>query len=139
MMNIKYPNVRWTCKLCGNCCGDMPGRERKILLTEKDLKRIKVSSLVTDNSFFKKNMLENGPYKYEMVKTNGNCIFLSSKRCSIYQNRPMICRFYPFTLIEDKGYIFDVDHSCQGIGKGITIDEKYFKKLIEEAFNTWYS
>ena len=29
---------------------------------------------------------------------DGNCIFLENNRCRVYQNRPHICRTYPFML-----------------------------------------
>ena len=29
---------------------------------------------------------------------DGNCIFLKNNRCRVYQNRPHICRTYPFML-----------------------------------------
>lgn len=32
------------------------------------------------------------------TKPDGSCIFLENKRCKIYDNRPMICRVYPYML-----------------------------------------
>ncbi len=34
------------------------------------------------------------------LKTNpdGSCVFLKNKRCKIYENRPSICRVYPYML-----------------------------------------
>ena len=74
-----------------------------------------------------------GLYNYEMVKKDGCCIFLSGNKCTIYVNRPLICRFYPLTLFDADGYVFDVDRSCRGIGEGKVIDKSYFENLIKEA------
>lgn len=37
------------------------------------------------------------------LKTNpdGSCIFLENKRCKIYENRPSICRVYPYMLHQE--------------------------------------
>jgi Fe-S-cluster containining protein len=32
------------------------------------------------------------------TKPDGSCIFLQNKRCKIYENRPSICRVYPYML-----------------------------------------
>lgn len=77
-----------------------------------------------------------GVYKYEMVKKDGCCIFLSGNRCIIYGNRPVICRFYPFTMFEADWYMFDVDRACEGVGLGEFVDESCFKELIREAERT---
>jgi Fe-S-cluster containining protein len=71
-----------------------------------------------------------------MVKMDGHCIFLLGNRCTIYDNRPLICRFYPFTMSEVDDYLFDADRGCEGVGKGSIIDERYFKKLVYEARRT---
>ncbi len=75
----------------------------------------------------------NGPYKYQMILENGSCIFLSRNRCTIYNRRPLICRFYPFSMVEDGGYIFEVDADCPGVGLGKCATKKVFTKLVEEA------
>jgi Fe-S-cluster containining protein len=39
------------------------------------------------------------PYVFQMKKTvDGSCVFLRNGLCSIYEARPLICRFYPFQL-----------------------------------------
>jgi len=101
-----------------------------ILLTDHDVKRIKEEG-VRENFFSKMNPI--GSYKYKIKQEGGLCIFLSDNRCKIYKSRPLICRFYPFTMIEDDRYIFMVDTACPGIGKGKMVTKKALVKLIEEA------
>ena len=83
------------------------------------------------NRFYTKNSVSYGPYKYEMVKKNGRCVFLSGKKCTIYENRPLICRFYPFTMFRDDEYVFEADQDCQGIGIGEVVDERYLRELVQ--------
>lgn len=60
---------------------------------------------------------------------DGSCIFLdpSSKKCMIYENRPGLCRTYPFYIDED-GFS---DCECDGIGKVQKTDENLINELIE--------
>lgn len=43
-----------------------------------------------------------------------HCMFLSENRCTIYENRPWICRTYPFMLDDDELAV----HPCSGIQTG---------------------
>jgi len=73
------------------------------------------------------------PYSYQIKKTeNGKCIFLRDKACSIYEFRPLICRFYPFRLYLKKDvYVFNYTDECPGIGKGEILKKVFFKKLFD--------
>lgn len=83
--------------------------------------------------FYRENKTTNRFYIYEMLKSNGSCIFLSGNSCTIYGNRPLICRFYPFTMFEENGYFFGIDKACKGVGLGEVIDKRLISKLIEQA------
>jgi Fe-S-cluster containining protein len=133
MTKLEYPQVRWRCLLCSRCCRDQPGRERKILLTDHDVKRIVGSGAGGD---FYDQAEPNGPYKYQMKLVGGHCVFLLNDRCTIYEARPLVCRFYPFTMIEQEGYIFQVDYACPGLGSGRVVTKKDLVKLLEEAKNS---
>jgi Fe-S-cluster containining protein len=80
-----------------------------------------------------------------MKKTkDAKCVFLKDKVCSIYQIRPMICRFYPFQLnMRNNSYTFTYTNECKGIGKGLYIKKNYFErlftifsKIVREEFKT---
>jgi Fe-S-cluster containining protein len=58
-------------------------------------------------------------------KPDGDCIFLDSGRCTIYEARPFICRTYPFYLDEGR-----VGHGeCDGLGCG---DRQYTHAMAHE-------
>jgi len=95
--------VGFECDLCARCC-TREFNDHVFLLTA-DTKRVKDIS---------PDSLEPAPY-YELcdqhgrfyvsgyalkAKEDGSCIFLdnNSKRCSIYDKRPTICRLYPYML-----------------------------------------
>jgi Fe-S-cluster containining protein len=66
-------------------------------------------------------------------KENGDCIFFSQSKCSVYDARPIQCRSYPFlpltdfTPVESSSWWREEKKHCPGIGKG----RFYSKRQIE--------
>ncbi len=135
-MDFTYPNnLTFSCNRCGICCGDTKQKTRHILLLESEAKRIaaKTSHRITD---FSTEIQDRTPYKFEMKKTDGKCVFLKENQCCIYIDRPLICMFYPFELKFDEEkqmHVFDFTSECPAIGQGNNICEKDFEKLFELA------
>jgi len=76
------------------------------------------------------------PYVYRMKKTeDGKCMFLKDSRCSIYNIRPLICRFYPFQLktVGSNELVFAYTNKCPGIGKGPRLKRSFFEKLFKKS------
>jgi Fe-S-cluster containining protein len=77
------------------------------------------------------------PYVYGMRKTRGEgkCIFLKGAGCSIYEIRPLVCRFYPFKLVTLKNgkHWFSSTRECPGIGRGERLERVYFENLFRRA------
>ncbi|MCW4005634.1 MAG: YkgJ family cysteine cluster protein [Candidatus Bathyarchaeota archaeon] len=140
-MAFRYPeNLRFTCTRCGLCCGDTPTKTRHILLLPSDVRRISQSTKQPLNSFAHR-ITGKTPYLYEMHKQNsGKCLFLKENQCSIYQNRPLICRFYPFELKTDENQtpVFTATNECPSISSAdpmqeTVLDAKYFERLLALA------
>ncbi len=129
-------NIKFECIRCGLCCGDTKQKARHIFILNAEAKKIAAhtSRRIPDFSSEIKDKL---PYVYEMKKTNeGKCVYLKNNRCSIYLQRPLICRFYPFELKfdEDKGlHNFDFTLECPGINQGKVFHKKDFKNLFKLA------
>lgn len=81
---------KFICRRCGNCC------KLRVRLSKEDIKRITKSG--------NKNFVEDGVW---LKRVNGWCKFLEIKngkaRCTIYNYRPKICRWWPL-----KKYVCDV-------------------------------
>ena len=132
---VQYPaHLRWRCVRCTRSCRDLPGRTRNILLAQSDIKRITGSTKLTAKEF---SVSSRGlfPYVRKMRKLGGRCVFLKDSRCSIYEARPLICRFYPFSLHHARNNAFEIgfDLSCSGMDKGPYRDERFFRDLVELA------
>jgi hypothetical protein len=136
-MRCQYPeNLRFTCLKCGLCCGDTAHKKRHILLLRIEAERIAAWTGQPISSFAKEAQ-QNAPYVFEMKKSreSGKCVFLRSETCTIYSQRPIICRFYPFEMRElEKGIsVFRHTDECPGIGEGDILVGDYFKKLCRLA------
>ena len=134
-MSFEYPKcVRFRCERCALCCGDTKDKVRSILLLKIEADRISKKTLMDLDKFAEK--IEGfEPYIYQMRKTeDGKCVFLKDDSCSIYQIRPLICRFYPFQLknLGNNRYAFIYTDECSGIGKGSQLKRDFFEILFGE-------
>lgn len=129
-----YPNVRWRCIRCATCCKDRGSHQRRIVLLEGEVEEICRHTCWQREDFAKPTGYE--PYVASMRKINGRCVFLDGNSCSIYEIRPLVCRFYPFWLTrEDSIYMFRVTAECPGIGKGEIVRQEHFLSLIRAAMD----
>jgi Fe-S-cluster containining protein len=134
-VSFKYPHgVRFECLRCATCCGDTSIHARHILLLEQEVQCIAKATFRFVEGFAGR-IEGHEPYVYEMKKTaeDGKCVFLKSKSCTIYEHRPVICRFYPFEFRSTKNGVpeFCATDECLGIGKGARLlKEGYFEVLV---------
>lgn len=133
-MEYEFPaDVSFVCEKCARCCGDTEDTVRHVLLLQTEAERIsEVTGKEIDAFAFEVYGFE--PYVYELNKTEteDKCSFLVNDRCTIYDVRPVVCRFYPFELINlgnDK-YLFSFTNKCHGIGKGTKLEVAFFERLF---------
>ena len=140
-VQFDYPdNVCFDCSKCGLCCGDTILKKRCVLLLRSDAQKIVEHTNQSVNKFARKIYGKN-PYIFEM-RTDGKCIFLKDNQCTIYAQRPLICKFYPveLTTAETGKYVFRVTSECPGVcclcdrKNSTQISEAYFKALLDLAY-----
>ncbi len=133
-MDLVLPrNTRFECQRCARCCGDTSHRGRNLLLTREEVERIS-SRTRTSPLSFSSSISKNGQYRYKMKKRGGKCVFLDGKSCRIYNTRPIVCKFYPFSMCKNKGdIVFDVSEDCPGVGLGEVLPCDGFRNLVSEA------
>lgn len=127
-----YPvGLRWVCVRCTHSCRDVLGHKRSILLTDHDVERVEKATGY-DQSEFSLAVYTRTPYERRMKMIRGRCVFLEGSECSIYRARPLICRFYPFSLNPSMENAFQIafDPACSGIGKGPTRSKRFFTSLV---------
>ena len=135
---FEYPkHVNFLCNKCSRCCSETEDSVRHILLMKTDAQRISNKILIDINEFVEK-ISGYEPYIYEMKKTeDGKCFFLENNLCSIYEIRPLICKFYPFQLrkIGNNRFSFSFTNKCTGIGNGPRRRRVFFENLFGQALN----
>jgi Fe-S-cluster containining protein len=79
-------------------------------------------------------ILDKQPYGFEMKKgLDGKCVFLTVAGCSIYDFRPLVCRFYPFELKFDETqqkYVFNATIECPALNQGKLLSQIEFRRLL---------
>ncbi|MBS7246685.1 MAG: YkgJ family cysteine cluster protein [Candidatus Jordarchaeales archaeon] len=79
------------CSRCAKCC-----RDTEMLLSKKDIERLE------SRGFRREEFAVNLPGGlYRLRNVNGACYFLKDGLCSVYNDRPEGCRYYPIVLSED--------------------------------------
>ncbi len=100
--NPAEAEVRFECTMCGECC---LGTSMELLAD--DLERITGLGYAL-NQFAARG--SDGVWRLRNV--DGHCVFYdpNSKRCSIYESRPIGCRLYPLNYDDEEGAV--VDKAC---------------------------
>lgn len=127
-----YPaGLSWMCRRCGRCCMDVEGWDRRVLLLRKDVARLEEAG---ERGFHAP--AAQGRFVAVMRKRDGRCVFLGEDGCTVYGDRPLLCRMYPF-YVERRGdvYIVGVDEGCPGVGGGGTLTETFFGGLLGYALD----
>ncbi|NCB00894.1 MAG: YkgJ family cysteine cluster protein [Spirochaetia bacterium] len=119
---------------CLYCCAVEPGF---VFLSQYDLDRLTSYTHTSIDEFIKTYCVKvpMGETSYISLKErpNHDCIFLTSKGCSVYDARPVQCSTYPFwsSVIESKETWENEKQWCPGINKG----ERHTKEEIEIEVN----
>ena len=134
-MGFEYPkHIRFRCLRCALCCGDTEGKRRSILLLKTEADRISKKTLQRIHGFAAK-IEDSESYVYRLKMTDERkCVFLRDASCSVYEIRPIICRFFPFQLknLGKNRYLFAYTDECPGIGEGSTLEKEFFERLFRK-------
>ena len=153
---MKFPkgkNYRFQCQQSGHCCCDP---NIIVTLTFMDVFDLYLAmdqdfeSLLRKLTFytFEEKINENQRKKLVLpaistsdgdvipgiMKTNGvNCVFYLKPNCSIYNNRPLACKNYPYTFLDHENernfsWAKNAEKTCPGISEGKLIDYSYVEK-----------
>ena len=114
----KYLDCLEGCALCCLCQPELVGEENSIFSGDtrlsEGLVKESISGTVTGNYFLK------------LKRGSGSCHFLSDRRCTIYERRPLYCRMFPVHVHVGDRVQVNVNLSCRGVngsGKGTDMTE----------------
>lgn len=123
---IPFRNQRYQCKMCGECC-----HRRRVPLTARDIERLQG---FRDPQEF---IVIYGEKRFVMEKRmwDDGCVFLHDGKCTIQEDKPLICRLFPvamsqtplceesiaFELADRSRVYLYIDVSCPGVGEGLPL------------------
>ncbi|WP_146199823.1 YkgJ family cysteine cluster protein [Methanospirillum stamsii] len=116
---------RFSCQCCGACCTEYEPGSNRVMVSPEEIHRIMEGSGLSFEEIaepYPERIQESGrDYTFGwVIRQKGNhCMFLSESRCTIYQNRPWICRTYPFMLDNDDLIV----HPCSGLNRADSIED----------------
>ena len=89
--------LAFECTQCGNCCSGAPGY---VWVTDEEIIGLATAMNFENDieAFERKFVRKVGRRKSLMEYPDGDCIFLEEKtrRCLVYERRPVQCRTWPF-------------------------------------------
>ncbi|MGB7343006.1 MAG: YkgJ family cysteine cluster protein [Pirellulaceae bacterium] len=124
--------LAFECTQCGQCCSGDPGyvwvNEEEIAAMAGDLK-------MEVDSFEDRFIRQVGSERSLLEYPDGDCILLDpdTRKCSVYQSRPIQCRTWPFwdSTLDKKKSWKETCEICPGAGTGriYTFEEIEIERL----------
>lgn len=128
--------LRFQCQGSGNCCTSH-GEFGFVFLTIDDRRRFAKHLKLSTAAFTRKYCdLKDGVWHLKEDPNNPDCMFLSKKRCSVYEARPTQCRTWPFwpEVMNPKAWGKEVASFCPGVGKGPLVSKTEIEKIMLEDY-----
>lgn len=128
-----YQNgLRFECTACGNCCTNSSGY---VELNEVEAVKIADYLSLTEDEFVNQFLEAKEDNRWHLNSlTNGDCVFLTDNRCTIYPVRPLQCRTFPFWSENVKSaYRWKLTtQECPGINQGRLYSREEIEKILKE-------
>lgn len=111
--------LRFECTQCGVCCSGEPGH---VWVGAEEIAAL-CKTLEMDEPSFRAKFVRKVGARYSLIEhADGDCVFLDpqTRRCSVYQARPIQCRTWPFwnSNLRTKGTWEETCRVCPGAGQG---------------------
>lgn len=131
-------NTGFKCIQCSKCCMEEFG-DNTVAIFPFEIRRICEQTGLKWNDIVlpppsEDTDSEGNIHTFEWVLRNkGDCIFLKDGMCKIYENRPYICKTYPFYLCEGRLTVCN----CEGLGKSMSETEsREMASILKERYIT---
>jgi uncharacterized protein len=111
--------LRFQCTGCGDCCSGEPGY---VWVNETEIAALAAHMEMPVEQFEVQFVRQVGSDKSLIERPGGDCIFLDieSRKCSVYDARPIQCRTWPFwdSTVKRKKDWEATCRACPGSGQG---------------------
>src|SRR5262245_28253885 len=87
--------LRFTCTQCGACCSGDPGH---VWVNSEEVAALAAHLSLSVADFESRYLRRVGSRRSLFERHSGDCIFLheTTRRCTVYEARPVQCRTWPF-------------------------------------------
>jgi Fe-S-cluster containining protein len=127
-----YENgIRFACQCSGKCCRNRDGYERVYVSLEE--RRRLAKRLHMSLSAFTRRYCLPAEGEWSLGSKEDACVFLTGGACSVYEDRPLQCRTWPFwpENMNQRTWA-EVTAFCPGVGKGPVIPAGTVERILEE-------
>jgi uncharacterized protein len=109
--------LQFTCTECGDCCSGTPGY---VWVNNEEIAALAAAVGLTPDAFEDLYVRRVGVRKSLKEFPNGDCVFLKSRRCTVYEARPRQCRTWPFwdSNLKTPDDWKQTCEACPGSGQG---------------------
>ncbi|HJK02319.1 MAG TPA: YkgJ family cysteine cluster protein [Methanocorpusculum sp.] len=119
MIEKEIRKAGFSCLRCGACCS---GPNNEVMVSQPEIEELSATTNLLRDEIVEPypEWIKKDGFTFTfgwVLKRNsdGNCIFLEKKQCQVYNNRPYICRTYPFMLDGERLII----SMCPGCGTNL--------------------
>ena len=127
--------IKFECQGSGKCCTSR-GTYGFVYLTLADQKRFAKFFKVTRAEFLKQYCGKKNGHVHllDPPEKKGDCMFLSDKKCTVYEGRPEHCRTWPFwpENMNPRTWTKEIASFCPGVGKGKLHSSEEIKKILKD-------
>jgi uncharacterized protein len=109
--------LRFQCTQCGDCCSGAPGY---VWVVNEEIAALAAELKMEVADFEAKYVRKVGVRKSLIEYSNGDCVFLKDRKCTVYNARPRQCRTWPFwdSNLRSPEAWEQTCEVCPGAGKG---------------------
>jgi Fe-S-cluster containining protein len=121
--------LRFSCTQCGDCCTGAPGY---VWVNKEEIGLLAADVGLDMPAFEAKYVRRVGIRKSLIEYSNGDCVFLKDRKCTVYNARPKQCRTWPFwdSNLRSPDAWQSTCEVCPGAGKGQVVPiEKILHQL----------
>jgi uncharacterized protein len=125
-LTAQIRSIGFACSRCGTWCRGVSPDSDLVMVSPDEVKPIVAS---TGRSWdriaepYPETIIDRSVARFTigwcLGRENGRCCFLDKGTCTIYNNRPSICRTHPFALDNDTLVV----SSCEGAGEPVSWQE----------------
>ena len=123
--------LRFQCTGCGGCCTGAPGY---VWVSSEEIAAMAETLAMEPNEFERAFVRRVGKRKSLIEMPNGDCVFFDgqTRRCRLYEARPLQCRTWPFwhSNVESPRKWQEVCRACPGCGRGPATPMTEIERLV---------